>query len=99
VVEQMKKIADRHRGSVAQVALAWILSRQFITSILLGASKPSQLEDNLGALDLNLSNEELQLLDKLTAPATIYPSWFQSATVDQKVKEALSAEIPQRGAA
>lgn len=99
LVEEMKKIAERHRGSVAQVALAWILSRQFITSILLGASKPSQLEDNLGALNLNLSNEELQLLDKLTVPPPIYPGWFQSATVDQKVKEALSTEFHRREAA
>jgi aryl-alcohol dehydrogenase-like predicted oxidoreductase len=92
----MKKIADRRHGSIAQVALAWMLSKQFVTSILLGASKPSQLEDNLGALNLSLTKDELELLDKLTAPSPIYPGWFQSATVDQKAKEALSTDIPHK---
>jgi len=99
LVDEIRKIAERRRGSVAQVALAWILSKQFVTSILLGASKPSQLEDNLGALNLNLSGEELDLLDKLTAPTPIYPNWFQAATMDPRVKEALSSEVSLRGEA
>ena len=95
LVDQMKKIADRHQGSVAQVALAWMISKPFVTSILLGASKPAQLEDNLGALNLKLSNEELELLDKLTVPAPIYPGWFQAATLDAKTKDALSPQVAQ----
>ncbi len=99
LVDEMKKIGERHRASVAQVALAWMLSKQFVTSILLGASKPSQLEDNLGALNLNLFGEDLQVLDKLTAPMPIYPAWFQSATLDQKTKDALSADPAIEGEA
>jgi aryl-alcohol dehydrogenase-like predicted oxidoreductase len=96
LIDQMRKIADRHRSSVAQVALAWLISKPFVTSILLGASKPSQLGDNLAALDLNLSREELELLDRMTAPTPIYPGWFQSKTLDELVKSALSTETSQK---
>jgi aryl-alcohol dehydrogenase-like predicted oxidoreductase len=99
LIDQMKKIADRRHGSIAQVALAWMLSKQFVTSILLGASKPSQLEDNLGALNLSLTRDELEFLDKLTAPSPIYPGWFQSATVDQKARQALSTDMSVKGEA
>jgi aryl-alcohol dehydrogenase-like predicted oxidoreductase len=64
------------------VALAWLLSKPFVSSILLGASKISQLEDNLKASDVRLSANELAELDALTAPAPIYPNWFQAKTVD-----------------
>jgi aryl-alcohol dehydrogenase-like predicted oxidoreductase len=89
LVDKLKKIAERHGSSVAQVSLAWMLSKPFVTSILLGASKLSQLEDNLGVLKLSLSSEELGVIEKLTAPAPIYPSWFQAATDDKVTRQAL----------
>jgi len=95
LVEQLKKIAERHRSSVAQVSLAWMLSKAFVTSILLGASKLSQLEDNLGALEVSLSKEELDSIEKLTAPAPIYPAWFQARTEDQVTRQALENGISQ----
>ena len=89
VIERMGSIAERHRATVAQVALAWLLAKPFVSTILLGASKMSQLEDNLGAADLELSSAELSELDKLTEPAPLYPNWFHTRTADQVSAQAL----------
>lgn len=90
VVDRLRAIAAEHNASPAQVALSWILSKPFITSILVGANKMSQLEDNLKASDLTLSSEELADLDGLTAPAAIYPNWFTTRVQDVAVKTALA---------
>lgn len=89
LVEKMRGIAGRHGATVAQVALAWLLAKPYVTSILLGASKLPQLEDNLGAERVSLSAEELAELDRETAPVTMYPNWFQASVVDTEVRDAL----------
>jgi aryl-alcohol dehydrogenase-like predicted oxidoreductase len=89
LVELMNSISRAHQASVAQVALAWLLAKRHVTTILLGASKMSQLEDNLGAADLRLTPEEVAQLDELTAPSPLYPNWFQAATIDGRTKQAL----------
>jgi aryl-alcohol dehydrogenase-like predicted oxidoreductase len=60
-----------------------------VSSIIIGASKMHQLEDNLGAIDVALSEAELAELDALTAPAPQYPGWFSERTVDAVHKKAL----------
>jgi aryl-alcohol dehydrogenase-like predicted oxidoreductase len=89
VVEQMRQIAQNHEASVAQIALAWLLSKPIVSSIIVGASKLHQLEDNLKAIDITLSSEEQTLLDAITAPPPMYPSWFIRNLADPKHKEAL----------
>ena len=64
------------------MALAWLLSKPVVSSIIVGASKTQQLEDNLGAFKMSLSAAELTELDLLTAPAAQYPGWFSERTVD-----------------
>jgi len=95
LIDRMKAIADRHRASVAQIALAWLLAKPHVTSILLGASKVSQLDDNLGSLNVVLTAAEMKELDELTAPALSYPSWFQARTLDQPVADALREHSAQ----
>jgi len=90
----MGAISGRHQATVAQVALAWLLAKQFVSTILLGASKMSQLEDNLGALDVNLTTAEVAELDMLTEPAPLYPNWFHTRTADQVSAQALGL-VPQ----
>jgi aryl-alcohol dehydrogenase-like predicted oxidoreductase len=90
VVEAVKQIAQNHEASPAQVAIAWLLTKPFISSIIIGANKLHQLEDNLGAADLKLTNAEVEQLDTLTAPPTIYPGWMQPLGWDAKVKAALN---------
>jgi aryl-alcohol dehydrogenase-like predicted oxidoreductase len=86
VVDQLKEIAAAHDSSPAQIALAWLLAKQHVTTILLGASKMHQLDDNLGATDITFTADELATLDELTKPQPIYPNWFTDMTVDQPVK-------------
>lgn len=90
VVEKMRAIASAHNASVAQLALAWLLAKPVVGSIIVGASKLSQLEDNLGAIDVQLSEAEIELLDQTTVPPKLYPGWFTADTIDIKHKEALA---------
>src|SRR5579864_7523032 len=92
LIEWMKAIAGRHKASVAQIALAWLLAKPHVTTILLGASKLSQLDDDLGSANIQLSADEVAELDQLTAPAPLYPNWFQSFAIDAAVREALTAK-------
>src|ERR1700753_1497883 len=67
IVEAMRPIAESHNVSVARVALAWLLSRRGVMSVIVGAKTPEQLNDNLEAGDLSLSQEELATLDQASA--------------------------------
>lgn len=89
VVELMRPIAAAHQASVAQVAIAWLLARSAVASVLVGASKLAQLEDNLGAAQLQLSPAELATLDEATALAPVYPNWFIDRLADQAAEAAL----------
>jgi aryl-alcohol dehydrogenase-like predicted oxidoreductase len=92
LIDKMRAIATRHRATVAQIALAWLLAKPYVSTILLGASKLSQLDDNLGSANIQLSADEVAELDQLTAPAPLYPNWFQSFAIDAVVREALTAK-------
>jgi aryl-alcohol dehydrogenase-like predicted oxidoreductase len=89
LVERMRAIASSHAASVAQVALAWLLSRQAVTSVIIGASKMQQLEDNLGSVDIALTPAELADLDAATPLPAVYPNWFNDNLVDRALVEAL----------
>ncbi|HLK33837.1 MAG TPA: aldo/keto reductase [Terriglobales bacterium] len=91
LIELMKKIAATHHASVAQLAIAWLLAKPYVSTVLLGASKMTQLDDKLGAGELQLSAGELAQLDAATAPTPLYPQWFQGKTLDQQQKEAVAA--------
>lgn len=90
LVERLRKIADEHGASVAQTALAWLLAKRDVTSLLIGASKLQQLDDNLGAANLTLSDAELAELDAATAPSPVYPNWFIDRLQDQVTAKALA---------
>lgn len=89
VVDRMREIAEAHGASVAQVALAWLLSKRIVSSIIIGATKLHQLEDNLKAVDVKLSEAEIEELDSMSGPTVQYPNWFNSNLVDAKHKEAI----------
>ena len=76
VVDAMRPIAARHQASVAQVALAWLLSRKEVSSVIVGARTPEQLADNLGASALALTAEDLQALDDVSKLPPEYPGWM-----------------------
>ena len=90
LLEIMKQIAAAHNASPAQVAIAWLLSRPGVSSILLGATRLSQLEDNLASAHWALSDEQLRMLEELTRPTPIYPNWFNERIFDAQAKTALA---------
>jgi aryl-alcohol dehydrogenase-like predicted oxidoreductase len=61
---------------VARIALAWILTRPFVTSVIIGAKNTDQLKDNLAATDVKLSSEQVALLDAASALPPEYPGWM-----------------------
>src|SRR6185369_7228598 len=75
-VEALDEIAKNKNATVAQVALAWLLAQPGVTSIIIGANKMSQLEDNLKAAGIELSAAEIDQLSGTTAPRTMYPQWM-----------------------
>jgi aryl-alcohol dehydrogenase-like predicted oxidoreductase len=91
LVERMRTIAAAHDASVAQVALAWLLARRGVTSVIIGATKLNQLEDNLKSVNVKLTAEQIAELDAATPLPTVYPNFFtDNIAVDRPVAEALS---------
>ena len=76
VVDAMRPIAQRNQVSVARVALAWLLSRSAVSSVIVGARTSEQLADNLASTDLKLSPEDLAALDEISALPPEYPGWM-----------------------
>jgi aryl-alcohol dehydrogenase-like predicted oxidoreductase len=90
LVEAMRPMAEQAGCTIAQLALAWLLAKPVVTSVLVGSAKLSQLEDNLGAAAVKLAPEIVTELDKLTAPAPIYPHWFNARLTDAKIRDGLA---------
>lgn len=76
IVTAMRPIAKAHGVSVARVALAWVRSKPFVTSTIIGAKTLDQLNDNLEAVTLELSADEIATLDAISAPPVLYPQWM-----------------------
>jgi aryl-alcohol dehydrogenase-like predicted oxidoreductase len=79
------EIADGHGVSAAQVALAWLLGRPGVASLVVGVRTEEQLADNLKAAELSLSNEERLRLDDVSAPPLLYPYWHQARTASDRL--------------
>ena len=75
-VDAMRPIAERHGVSVAQIALAWLLGRPQVTTVIVGAKIAAQLQDNLASTKVVLSAEDLKMLDEVSALPPEYPGWM-----------------------
>jgi len=89
LVERVRAIAGKHDASVAQAAIAWLLAKDALTSVLVGATKPHQLDDNLAAVDLKLTEADIAELDAATPLAPVYPNWFIENLADRSTAQAL----------
>jgi aryl-alcohol dehydrogenase-like predicted oxidoreductase len=76
IIDLMLEIGKQHNASVAQVALAWMLKKRAVTSIIIGAKRQEQLVDNIAATNLHLTIEETKKLDDISALAPEYPGWM-----------------------
>jgi aryl-alcohol dehydrogenase-like predicted oxidoreductase len=88
IVEILVGIGEERGVSAAQVALAYILGRPAITSLVIGARTADQLADNLAAASLSLTDAERARLDKASAPPLIYPYWHQANTASDRLSPA-----------
>ena len=80
------------RYLTSYLRLSWLLTKPVIASVIVGASKLRQLEDNLKAVGIKLSAAEVAELDSMTAPQPTYPHWFNQNLADAKHKAALAHE-------
>jgi aryl-alcohol dehydrogenase-like predicted oxidoreductase len=76
-IETLVSVAEGRGSSPAQVALAWLLGRPAVASVIVGARREEQLHDTLGAAELKLSPEETARLEEVSRPPLIYPYWHQ----------------------
>jgi aryl-alcohol dehydrogenase-like predicted oxidoreductase len=76
IIDVLKQIAERHGATVAQVALGWQLHKAYVTTVIIGAKTLDQLNDNLGAVDIRLTAEDLAEIDAVSAPTPLYPGWM-----------------------
>ena len=76
IIAAMRTIAEAKGSTVARVALAWLLCQPVVTSVIIGAKRVDQLEDNLGAVSLKLTPDELATLDEVSKLPEEYPGWM-----------------------
>jgi aryl-alcohol dehydrogenase-like predicted oxidoreductase len=75
-VDAMRPLAQQHQVSVAQIALAWILSKPFVSSVIIGAKSMDQLRDNIAASRVQLTEDEIKVLDGVSQLPAEYPGWM-----------------------
>jgi aryl-alcohol dehydrogenase-like predicted oxidoreductase len=84
-IEVLVEVGEAHGVSAAQVALAWLLGRPGVVSLIIGARTDEQLTDNLAAADLALSEDERARLEEVSRPPLIYPYWHQVRTASDRL--------------
>lgn len=86
IIEVMQEIATAKGVSVAQIALAWLLHQPVVSSVIIGAKRPEQLEDNLKSTEITLTMEELAALDAGSKLSPEYPGWMiERQGADRKI--------------
>jgi aryl-alcohol dehydrogenase-like predicted oxidoreductase len=88
IVDVLVEVAAEHQVSGAQVALAWLLGRPAVTSVIIGGRNEKQLRDNLGAANLVLTAEQRARLDKVSLQPLLYPYWHQAAAAKDRLSQA-----------
>jgi aryl-alcohol dehydrogenase-like predicted oxidoreductase len=87
-IEVLVEVAEGRGVSAAQVALAWLLDRPSISSVIVGARTDEQLADNLKAAELTLTDDESSRLEEVSRPPLLYPYWHQRKTASDRLSEA-----------
>ena len=76
IVDALKEVAEKHGVTPARVAIAWVLNRPAVSSVIVAARRADQLEDNIRAVDLRLSDDDVRKLDTVSDPGVPYPKWM-----------------------
>lgn len=88
IVDVLKEVGGEHGVSAAQVALAWLLTRPAVTTLVVGARNEAQFADNISAASLKLTEEDLRRLDEVSRLPVLYPYWHQGQTASGRFGEA-----------
>jgi aryl-alcohol dehydrogenase-like predicted oxidoreductase len=88
VVAVLKRIAGQYGATPSQVAIAWTLTRPFMTTVLVGATRMDQLESNLAASEIRMDEVDIGAIDNLTRPVHIYPGYMLALGYDSQIDEA-----------
>jgi aryl-alcohol dehydrogenase-like predicted oxidoreductase len=87
VIDVQREIAAAKGCTVAQVALAWLLHQKVVTTVIIGAKRLEQLNDNLGAVDVQLSADDLAKLDAVSQLPLEYPGWMMGFQGGERLKQ------------
>jgi len=87
ILDVLASVAKARGATVPQIALAWILANDAVTSVIIGARKLPQLDDNLKAVDVTVSAEDLKALDEASKLAVEYPAWMDALGSDRRPGE------------
>ncbi|MGH2851095.1 MAG: aldo/keto reductase, partial [Solirubrobacteraceae bacterium] len=87
-VDVLVEVAERHGTSPARVALAWLIARPGVTSVIVGARTEEQLADNLAAATLDLTPGDHEALERASRLPLIYPFWHHRKTAADRLSEA-----------
>ena len=96
IVDVLGSIAAAKNVSVPQVALAWVLANKTVTSVIIGARKMTQLKDNLGAVDVELSADEVAKLNEVSQLPLPYPGWMEAMGSDRRPGEARNFDAAKK---
>jgi len=92
-IDVMRNIAKTKDVSVAQIAIAWLLHQSVVTSVIIGARRPDQLEDNIAATRVALTADELTALDKVSALPPEYPGWMLDRQGEARRQQLLQSGV------
>jgi len=95
-VDVMKEVAAAHGVSVARVALAWLLHKEAVTTVIIGAKTREQLADNLASTELELSDAEMEKLDAVSALPSEYPGWMIERQGGERVPAPFVSETEEK---
>ena len=93
-IDAMRVIADAKQVSVAQIALAWLLHQRVVTTVIVGAKKVEQLDDNIAATQVELSADDLAKLDAVSKLPAEYPGWMLARQGDARREQLAKARHP-----
>jgi aryl-alcohol dehydrogenase-like predicted oxidoreductase len=88
IVDTLVSLAEARGASPATVALAWLLARPGITSVIIGARNEQQFKDNLAGAELRLTDDEMKRLDEISRPPLLYPYWHQAWSIKDRLSAA-----------
>ena len=89
IIDMLQVMAKTKNASVAQLALAWLLHQPAVTTVIIGASKAEQLEDNLKSINIEFTADELQQLDAVSKLPAEYPAWAFERMLGDRIHQTI----------